>query len=56
MTAKETKLLKFIADSSQFVIPIYQRTYSWTEPECLQLWQDIVRAGANDKIGAHFIR
>ncbi|QKF59245.1 DUF262 and DUF1524 domain-containing protein [Aliarcobacter lanthieri] len=55
MTAKETKLLKFIANSSQFVIPIYQRTYSWTEPECFQLWQDIVRAGKNEKIGAHFI-
>lgn len=55
MTAKETKLLKFIANSSQFVIPIYQRTYSWTEPECFQLWQDILRAGANEKIGAHFI-
>ena len=55
MTAKETKLLKFIANSSQFIIPIYQRTYSWTEPECFQLWQDILRAGANEKIGAHFI-
>lgn len=55
MKAIQSNLLKFIADSSQFVIPIYQRTYSWTEAECLQLWQDILRAGANDKIGAHFI-
>lgn len=55
MKAIQSNLLKFMADSSQFVIPIYQRTYSWTELECLQLWQDILRAGANNQIGAHFI-
>ena len=55
MKAQETNLLKFIANSSQFVIPIYQRTYSWTESECLQLWQDIVRVGSDDKIRSHFI-
>ncbi len=37
------------------MIPIYQRTYSWTEKECRQLWSDILRAGANDEISAHFI-
>jgi len=55
MTAIQSNLLEFISKSSQFVIPIYQRTYSWTEKECLQLWEDILRAGANDQIKAHFI-
>lgn len=55
MTAIQSNLLEFISKSSQFVIPIYQRTYSWTENECLQLWKDILRAGANNQIGAHFI-
>jgi len=55
MTAIQSNLLEFISKSSQFVIPIYQRTYSWTENECLQLWKDILRAGANNEIGAHFI-
>ncbi len=41
--------------SPQFVIPIYQRTYSWTERECLQLWDDILRTGSNDAISAHFV-
>ena len=55
MKATEAKLLKFLKDSPQFVIPIYQRTYSWTDRECLQLWQDILRAGSIDGISAHFI-
>jgi uncharacterized protein with ParB-like and HNH nuclease domain/predicted transport protein len=55
MKATEAKLLDFLRKSPQFVIPIYQRTYSWTEKECRQLWDDILRAGANDDISAHFI-
>jgi len=55
MKATEAKLLDFLKKSPQFVIPIYQRTYSWTERECLQLWDDILRTGKNDSIAAHFI-
>ena len=55
MKATEAKLLEFLKKSSQFVIPIYQRTYSWTKLECEQLWDDIIRAGSNDNITAHFI-
>jgi hypothetical protein len=31
MKATEAKFLDFLKKSPQFVIPIYQRTYSWTE-------------------------
>lgn len=55
MKATETKLLAFLQKSPQFIIPIYQRTYSWTMKECLQLWEDILRAGRNINISAHFI-
>ena len=55
MKATETKLLEFLKKSPQFVIPIYQRTYSWTEPECRQLWNDIIRAGNQEKVSGHFI-
>ncbi len=55
MKATEAKLLDFLKKSSQFVIPIYQRTYSWTEKECRQLWDDIVRCGSSDKIAVHFV-
>ncbi len=55
MKATEAKFLDFIKKSPQFVIPIYQRTYSWTERECRQLWDDILRTGSNDRVSAHFV-
>ena len=55
MKATEAKLLEFLRKSPQFVIPIYQRTYSWTESECRQLWDDIIRCGNDDRIVVHFI-
>ena len=54
MKAVEANFLKFLKKSDQLEVPIYQRTYSWTRPECLQLWSDVVRA-AHDDVSAHFI-
>ena len=55
MKATEAKLLSFLQKSPQFIIPIYQRTYSWTDKQCRQLWDDILRAGSSDTIAVHFI-
>lgn len=55
MKATEAKLLSFLQKSPQFVIPIYQRTYSWTDKQCRQLWDDILRAGSSDTVVVHFI-
>lgn len=48
MKATEAKLLQILGAVSQFIIPIYQRTYSWTMKECQQLWADILRAGSSN--------
>lgn len=55
MKATEANLLKFLRKSPQFVIPIYQRNYSWTAAQCRQLWSDLMRAGRDEKVQAHFI-
>ena len=55
MKATEAKMLSFLKKSPQFIIPIYQRTYSWTEPECQQIWDDVLRAGTDNAISAHFV-
>jgi uncharacterized protein with ParB-like and HNH nuclease domain len=55
MKANEANLLVFLKKSPQFIIPIYQRTYSWTPKECEQLWNDILRTGENDALSAHFV-
>jgi uncharacterized protein with ParB-like and HNH nuclease domain/predicted transport protein len=55
MKATEARLLTFLKKSPQFIIPIYQRTYSWTIAECRQLWNDILRAGSRADVSVHFI-
>jgi len=55
MKATEASLLSFLKKSPQFIIPIYQRTYSWTEKECRQLWSDVVRAGNSEAVSVHFV-
>lgn len=54
MKATEINFLNFLKQPNQFVIPIYQRTYSWTLKQCQQLWHDISRATDGDVLG-HFI-
>ncbi len=41
-------------NNRQFVIPVFQRDYSWTRKECKQLWRDILGAGAQLANGDHF--
>ncbi len=55
MKATETRFLEFLRKATQFSIPIYQRTYSWEERECQQIWDDILRTGGDDAISAHFL-
>ncbi len=57
MKADATTLLEFFkqTQTNQFVIPIYQRVYSWKKEQCKQLWDDIIKIGGNDKMNGHFI-
>ncbi|MGO1736958.1 MAG: GmrSD restriction endonuclease domain-containing protein [Leucobacter sp.] len=54
MKAVDSHLLTLLKASSQFIVPIYQRLYSWQEDECAQLWSDIIRAGSTLELGSHF--
>src|SRR5260370_17149026 len=55
MKATETNFLKFLQGTKQFIIPIYQRTYSWRLSDCQQLWDDILRIAQDEQIPAHFL-
>lgn len=55
MKATETNLLKFLNGLKQFIIPIYQRTYSWTPKQCRQLWDDVVRVATDPTRTGHFV-
>lgn len=54
MKAVDSHLLTLLKASSQFIVPIYQRLYSWQETECAQLWADILRAGSSSAFGPRF--
>lgn len=54
MKAVDANLLELLRKSTQFVVPIYQRVYSWEASECERLWDDIVQSGKQDHLGAHF--
>lgn len=55
MKANEEKLLKFLDGTKQFILPIFQRRYSWKKEQCKQLWDDIVRVGENEDVPSHFL-
>jgi uncharacterized protein with ParB-like and HNH nuclease domain/predicted transport protein len=55
MKAQDLQFTQLIEGSKQFVIPIFQRTYSWDEANCRQLWEDILRVGGNENLDSHFI-
>ena len=40
--------------SKQYVIPVYQRIYSWGQSQCDRLWSDIIQMHKRQKSG-HFI-
>lgn len=54
MKAVDANLMELLKKSERFIVPIYQRVYSWGIPECAQLWTDIVRAGARNGLSNHF--
>jgi len=55
MKAQDLPFTQLVEGSKQFVIPIFQRTYSWEESNCRQLWDDIMRVGGNPDLNSHFI-
>lgn len=55
MKAQDLQFTQLLEGSKQFVIPIFQRTYSWEQRQCEQLWDDIVRVGGNSDLNSHFI-
>lgn len=55
MKASSANLLSVIKGPKQFVIPIYQRTYSWQITQCEKLLKDIIRISKDPSVPGHFI-
>lgn len=55
MKASETNLQEIIEGTKQYIIPMFQRTYSWGEKQWNQLWDDIVVLTEEEQNQSHFI-
>jgi len=55
MKASAANFLTVIKGPKQFVIPIYQRTYSWQTVHCKKLLDDILRISKDPSVPGHFI-
>jgi uncharacterized protein with ParB-like and HNH nuclease domain len=54
MQASETTIRKLIEGSKQYVIPLFQRPYSWNQKHWSTLWQDITDLVDNPSTRPHF--
>lgn len=55
MQARETQLLTLLAGQHQFVIPIFQRDYSWGGDECERLVNDVLAVADAPDGAIHFL-
>ncbi len=55
MQAKETKFQDIIEGTKQYIIPLFQRTYSWDKKEWELLWKDLKELCEAEKPRTHFI-
>ena len=54
MQASETKLRQLVEGTKQYVVPLFQRPYSWTEKQWKTLWSDVVEQSRHDDGRPHF--
>ena len=53
MKASEIGFLEFLRQADQLTVPIYQRTFSWTDKQLEQLWKDVAQAAESGN--GHFV-
>jgi uncharacterized protein with ParB-like and HNH nuclease domain/predicted transport protein len=55
MNAQDLPFTQLLDGAKQFIVPIFQRDYSWGTKHCLQLWDDVIRVGKDANAKWHFI-
>lgn len=54
MDAQKCNIYRILNGDRQFIIPVYQRYYTWNIEQCDRLWNDIVNMQIQNKSG-HFV-
>ena len=55
LKAEDVQLIQLLNGAKQFIVPVFQRDYSWETKHCMQLWKDVMQAGCIPNIKAHFV-
>jgi uncharacterized protein with ParB-like and HNH nuclease domain len=55
MHAIDRQFTQIINSNTQFVIPVFQRDYSWTQVQCEQMRADILNATETTEGPGHFL-
>jgi len=53
--ASETKLQRIIEGMNQYVVPLFQRPYSWESKQWMVLWEDLTELCEDEQPRSHFI-
>lgn len=54
MQASETKLRQLVEGTKQYVVPLFQRPYSWSEKQWKMLWVDVLEKARHADGRPHF--
>ena len=55
MQSANTTVGSLLNGNKQFIIPVFQRDYTWSRSNWRQLWDDILRAGSDSAGRGHFV-
>ena len=55
MKAINRQFTEIINGNKQFIIPVFQRDFSWTREQREQLWSDVLHASAGNSDSTHFM-
>ena len=55
LTAEQKSIFEIFSGKNQYIIPPYQRPYSWDESQCVELFEDLVNAFDTNKSEGYFL-
>lgn len=55
MHAAQTDIQKLLGNAQQYVVPLFQRHYSWDTKQWSTLWEDLAELCEDERLRNHFI-
>lgn len=55
LTAEQKTIFEIFSGKNQYIIPPYQRAYSWTENQCIELFEDLKKAYEENREEGYFL-